>query len=80
MSKELSNFQELVRLVKARLARASTAAEVEALQQQVRAKRIHLLGAGLDNTDIGDQARKADRLCAVRLHELRQQELARLFE
>ena len=80
MRKELSNYQELVRLVKARLGRATTAAEVAALQQQVRAKRIHLLGAGLDNTDIGDQARKADRLCTARLHELRQQELARLFE
>ncbi len=80
MRKELSNFQELVRLVKARLERAATAAEVEALQRQIRVQRIHLLGAGLDNTDIGDQARKADRLCAVHLHELRRQELTRLFE
>ena len=80
MRKELSSFQELVRLVKTRLARASTVAEVEVIQHQVRALWARLVHDGLANTQAGDQAKKADRLCTARLNELREKELTDLFK
>ena len=79
MRKELSSFQEFVWLVKARLARASTVAEVETIQQQVRVYRAGLLYKGRGDTPAADQAQKADRLCTARLNELREKELADLF-
>ena len=80
MRKELSNFQELIRLVKARLARASTVDEVEVIQHQVRSLRAKFVREGVDDTQAGDQAKEATCLCAARLNELREKELADLFK
>ena len=80
MRKELSNFQELVRLVKARLERATTVAEVEVIQHQVRSLRAKFVREGVDDTQAGDQAKEANYLCAARLNELREKELADLFK
>lgn len=80
MKKELSSFQETMRVIIARLERASSVAEVEAIRQHVRVFRADLVYKGRGDTPAADQAKKAERLCSARLNELREKELADLFK
>lgn len=80
MRKELNDFQEFVRLVKARLERATTVAEVKTIHDRIKARIILAVRAGLSDSSEFDWMRRADSLCRVRLGELLKKELGDIFD
>ena len=79
MRKELSDYQELSKLIKNRLARATSVAEVDGLRGTVEAFRLRLLKDGKADTRAWDDTRLGLRLCKTRRDELLKAEFNKLF-